>query len=109
MASLRELDDFYGPFLIVAPLSTLSNWLEEFNRWTPSVPVVIYHGTPSERATIWQNKVLRHYKGGRPDKAFPIVLTSNQIVLRDRLNLAKVGWEFILIVSFPLGLLHPQF
>lgn len=86
----------------MAPLSTLSNWIEEFNRWTPTVPVVIYHGTPSERAAIWKDKVLRHYKNGRPDKKFPIVLTSNQIVLRDRANLAKIGWEFILIVRrFP--------
>lgn len=99
VASLRELDDFYGPYLIVAPLSTLSNWMEEFNRWTPTIPVVIYHGTPSERAAIWQNDVLRHYKDSRAGPKFPIVLTSNQIVLRDRLNLAKVAWEFILIVS----------
>ncbi|SPN99701.1 related to proliferation associated SNF2-like protein [Cephalotrichum gorgonifer] len=97
VASLRESDDFYGPFLIVAPLSTLSNWIEEFNRWAPTVPVIVYHGTPSERASIWGNKVLKHYKGGRPDKKFPVVLTSNQIILRDRLNLAKIGWEFILI------------
>lgn len=70
------------------------------------MPVVIYHGTPSERVAIWQNKVLRHYKGGRPDKRFPIVLTSNQIVLRDRLNLAKIAWEFILIVSLCPSILY---
>ena len=103
MASLRESDDFFGPYLIVAPLSTLSNWIEEFNHWTPSIPVVVYHGTPTERAAIWQDKVLRHYKAGRADNKFPIVLTSPQIVLRDRLNLVKVAWEFILIVS-PLAL-----
>ena len=100
VASLREQDDFFGPYLIVAPLSTLSNWMDEFEHWTPTIPVVIYHGTPSERTSIWKKKVLPHYKANRADDKFPIVLTSPQIVLRDRLNLAKVAWEFILIVSF---------
>lgn len=26
-----------GPFLVVAPLSTLPNWLSEFKRFTPNV------------------------------------------------------------------------
>ena len=27
-----------GPFLVVAPLSTLPNWIREFKRFTPTVP-----------------------------------------------------------------------
>lgn len=38
-----------GPYLVVAPLSTLSNWMREFNRWAPDIPVVLYHGTPEVR------------------------------------------------------------
>lgn len=108
VASLRELDEFYGPFLIVAPLSTLSNWIDEFHRWTPTVPAVVYHGTPAERENIWQTKIMRHYKDSRATNKFPVVLTSPQIVLRDRATLSRVGWEFIIIVSFrkPVVCLH---
>lgn len=34
----------YGPFLIIAPLSTLTNWASEVTRWCPSMPVLAYHG-----------------------------------------------------------------
>jgi ATP-dependent DNA helicase len=38
-----------GPYLVVAPLSTLSNWLREFTRWAPDIPVILYHGSPEVR------------------------------------------------------------
>lgn len=34
---LMEFKHNNGPFLIVVPLSTLSNWVNEFNRWAPDV------------------------------------------------------------------------
>jgi hypothetical protein len=34
---LMEYKHNNGPFLIVVPLSTLSNWVNEFNRWAPDV------------------------------------------------------------------------
>eukprot|EP00985_Skeletonema_marinoi_P031281 scaffold37449_cov73-Skeletonema_marinoi.AAC.1 len=27
-----------GPFIVVAPLATLPNWIREFEKWLPSVP-----------------------------------------------------------------------
>jgi len=41
-----------GRMLVVAPLSTLPNWAHEFERWCPSMDVVLYHGNPQERAQI---------------------------------------------------------
>ena len=38
-----------GPFLVVAPLSTVPNWVNEFKRFSPTVPVVLYHGNQQER------------------------------------------------------------
>ncbi len=35
LAFLRE-QGVWGPFLIVAPLSTLGNWVTEFSRYRPS-------------------------------------------------------------------------
>jgi len=32
-----------GPFLIIAPLSTIGNWQREFETWT-DLNVVVYHG-----------------------------------------------------------------
>jgi SNF2 family DNA or RNA helicase len=38
-----------GPFLIVVPLSTLSNWKNEVARWCPSMSALVYHGDKKER------------------------------------------------------------
>jgi SNF2 family DNA or RNA helicase len=41
-----------GPFLIVVPLSTLSNWKNEVPRWCPSMSAIVYHGDKSERLAM---------------------------------------------------------
>ena len=33
-----------GPFLVIAPLSTIPNWQREFEAWT-DLNVVVYHGS----------------------------------------------------------------
>jgi SNF2 family DNA or RNA helicase len=46
LAYLYEFKRNKGPFLIVAPLSTLhSGWNTEFNRWLPSFVKVVYDGS----------------------------------------------------------------
>merc|ERR1719427_571774 len=44
-----------GPFLVVAPLSTVPNWVNEFKRFAPKVPCVLYHGSQAEREKLRQN------------------------------------------------------
>jgi len=44
-----------GPFLIVVPLSTLSNWQREFDSWT-DLNAIVYHGTQISR------NMLREYE-----------------------------------------------
>lgn len=41
---LMEKKKVNGPFLVIVPLSTLSNWVLEFEKWAPSVVVVAYKG-----------------------------------------------------------------
>ena len=38
-----------GPFMVVVPLSTITNWQREFKRWAPAVDVLLYHGSKEER------------------------------------------------------------
>jgi len=99
IALLREKENYLGPHLIVAPLSTLSNWIAEFTHWTPSIPVVMYHGTPQERANIATSQIFKNLKNNRPTVKFPVVCTSYEMVLKDRAVLSKINWEFIIIVS----------
>ncbi|KAM0274282.1 hypothetical protein ACHAQH_007989 [Verticillium albo-atrum] len=96
IALLRE-EEFLGPHLVIAPLSTLSNWINEFKKWCPSIPVILYHGTPKTRQEIWAKSVKKHLKGGRPTESFPVVCTSYEMVLKDKTLLSKVNWGFIII------------
>jgi ATP-dependent DNA helicase len=47
-ALLRE-KGVNGPFIVVAPLATLPNWVLEIRKWLPSASVCLYHGTAAER------------------------------------------------------------
>ncbi|CAO3575067.1 unnamed protein product [Mortierella alpina] len=90
LAYLRE-KGIWGPFLVVAPLSTLANWVMEFERFVPGVPVELYHGTPDER----EHK--RNHKFKKQDFTFPIVVTSYEIVIRDRKFLSRYNWKYIIV------------
>ncbi|RCI09495.1 hypothetical protein L249_3965 [Ophiocordyceps polyrhachis-furcata BCC 54312] len=100
IALLREQENYLGPHLIVAPLSTLGNWENEFRKWTPSIPVLMYHGDKKRREDLYKSKIAANLSQGRPNAKFPIVLTSYEMVLRDQHHLSRVNWEFIIIVSF---------
>ncbi|EKJ74865.1 hypothetical protein FPSE_04901 [Fusarium pseudograminearum CS3096] len=97
IALLREQENYLGPHLIVAPLSTLSNWMDEFHKWTPSIPVIMYHGDKHGREQIFKTDMMKHLKNGRPTTKFPVVCTSYEMVLRDQHNLSRINWEFIII------------
>ncbi|KAI1361774.1 SNF2 family N-terminal domain-containing protein [Xylaria arbuscula] len=97
VALLREQEEYFGPHLVIAPLSTLSNWQDEFQKWTPSIPFVLYHGTPEERQQIFRDKIMKHYQKGSPSQKFPVVCTSYEMVLRDRAALSKIEWAFIVV------------
>jgi ATP-dependent DNA helicase len=85
-----------GPFLIAAPLSTVSNWVEEFTRWTPSIKTVLYHGSKQERAEIRRkNMGMQH----QTSMDFPVVCTSYEICMNDRKFLAQYQWRYIIVVG----------
>lgn len=91
IAFLRE-KGINGPFLIAAPLSTTSNWVAEFKKWTPDIPTALYHGSKQEREEI-RRKRLRN----PGSESFPVICTSYEICMNDRKFLGHYGWKFIII------------
>jgi ATP-dependent DNA helicase len=84
-----------GPFLIAAPLSTVSNWVDEFARWTPDIETVLYHGTKDERSEIRRKRMKMQ---DQRDMDFPVVCTSYEICMNDRKFLANYQWRYIIVV-----------
>ena len=72
------------PNLVVAPSSTLANWEREVSRFSPSLSLYVHLGS---RRTGDPN-ILR---------SFDLVLTSYDIVVRDRYLLEEIEWGVIVL------------
>jgi ATP-dependent DNA helicase len=92
-AFLREVG-INGPFLIVAPLSTISNWVDEFHQFTPEIPVLMYHGTQAQRAELQQDQLLLTDQN---KSTFPVVVTTDAMCMNDRAFLSKFKWQYMVI------------
>ncbi|BGP39580.1 Putative ATPase [Rhodotorula kratochvilovae] len=89
------LDGFYKPeapetdkpFIVVLPKAVLRNWERELARFAPSIPVLVYAGTPPERAELRQRRLgLRGENNAPPFKRkqqMPVILVTYQILQRD--------------------------
>ncbi|XP_032682123.1 lymphoid-specific helicase-like [Odontomachus brunneus] len=84
-----------GPYLIIAPLSTIPNWMSEFERFAPDIPVVLFHGPKVERpaihAEIKQKYEVNNYK------TQPVVITTFEIPLQEIKFLQSQRWRYIVI------------
>jgi len=77
-----------GPFLVIVPLSTLTNWNLEFDRWAPSVRTVILKGSPTQRKE-------QYYRLKSSD--FQVCLTTYEYVIKERPLLSKIKWIHMII------------
>lgn len=78
LAYLAEAHSLWGPFLIVAPASTLHNWQQELERFVPSLRVIPYWGNVSDRKTL--RRLLNPKRLYSRDSPFHILVTSYQLV-----------------------------
>ena len=85
-----------GPFLIVAPLATLPNWVREFERWLPQQPVIRYHGPGPEREAMFKGPL---NPKNRRNKDFPFIVTSYEMAIRDRAKLERLSQFTYVIID----------
>lgn len=85
---LVERKNVSGPFLVIVPLSTLTNWNLEFEKWAPALRKITYKGTPVQR------KVLHHdVRLGN----FQVLLTTFEYIIKDKSVLSKTKWVHMII------------
>lgn len=110
IATLHE-EGCAQPHLIVAPLTTLSNWEHEIRLWVPHINAVCYHGSRTARAVIEtfelyasaqasscsrlsskskQNSASRHVK-------FHVLLTSYEMCLLETAFLQNIMWATMIV------------
>ncbi|KAK8515660.1 hypothetical protein V6N13_139370 [Hibiscus sabdariffa] len=93
---LQNAQQIPGPFLVVVPLSTLSNWAKEFRKWLPDMNVIVYVGTRASREVCQQYDFYNDKKIGRPIK-FNTLLTTYEVVLKDKAVLSKIRWNYLMV------------
>lgn len=89
MSSLLFIFDVHWKHKIIFYFRTLSNWVLEFEKWSPSVYVVAYKGSPIMRRTLQAQ--MRSSK-------FNVLLTTYEYVIKDKSILAKVSHIYFIIV-----------
>jgi SWI/SNF-related matrix-associated actin-dependent regulator of chromatin subfamily A member 5 len=107
-----------GPHLICVPKSTLSNWINELQRWCPCLRVIKFHGSREDREymvdNFFTNEAAAH-DGRRPDnqimgedgeliddntnnpRTWDVCVTTYEIANMERRVLQKFAWKYLII------------
>ncbi|KAI0431914.1 SNF2 family N-terminal domain-containing protein [Xylaria sp. FL1042] len=96
MAYLAEVHDIWGPYLVVAPASTLHNWQQEIAKFVPEFKVLPYWGSAADRKVLrkfWDRK----HNTYRKDAPFHVLVTSYQLVVSDVAYFQKMRWQYMIL------------
>uniref|UniRef100_A0A8C2AJA7 Chromodomain helicase DNA binding protein 6 n=1 Tax=Cyprinus carpio TaxID=7962 RepID=A0A8C2AJA7_CYPCA len=88
-----------GPFLIIAPLSTITNWEREFRTWT-EMNVIVYHGSQISRQMIQQYEMYHRDEQGNIVSGqfkFHGIITTFEMIMADCPELKKINWRCVVI------------
>uniref|UniRef100_A0A8C6UFG1 DNA helicase n=1 Tax=Neogobius melanostomus TaxID=47308 RepID=A0A8C6UFG1_9GOBI len=88
-----------GPFLIIAPLSTITNWEREFRTWT-HMNVIVYHGSQISRQMILQYEMFYRDAQGNTIPGglkFHGLITTFEMIMADCPELRKLNWRCVVI------------
>lgn len=96
MAYLAEKHNIWGPFLVIAPSSTLHNWQQEITRFVPNLKCLPYWGNAKDRKVLrkfWDRKPITYTK----DSPFHVLITSYQLVVQDTQYFSKIRWQYMIL------------
>lgn len=88
-----------GPFLVIAPLSTIPNWQREFESWT-DLNVVVYHGSVTSKQMISEYEFYYKNDNGKTIKdlnKFNVLITTFEMIVTDYADLRLFNWRVCVI------------
>ncbi|PRQ39098.1 putative calcium/calmodulin-dependent protein kinase chromatin remodeling ISWI family [Rosa chinensis] len=86
---LHEFRGITGPHMVVAPKSTLGNWMNEIRRFCPILRAVKFLGNPDERKHIREELLV----AGK----FDVCVTSFEMAIKEKSCLRRFSWRYIII------------
>jgi len=89
-----------GPFLVVAPLSTIPHWQREFAGWT-DINAVVYHGNAESRELIRKYEwYFTDEQGNIKTKAmykWNVIITTYEMIIADSSIFQSIRWKYLII------------
>ncbi|KAK9764864.1 hypothetical protein K7432_007289 [Basidiobolus ranarum] len=84
-----------GPFLVVAPLSTIPHWEREFRGWT-EMNAIVFHGSATARNLIVDSEF--YYKDANGEIVpnfykFDVVITTYEMITSGSIQLRPIKWR----------------
>ena len=95
IAHISENKNDWGPFMIIAPSTTLPNWKNEIEKFCPSLRVLPYWGSHVERKALRKFFNKKHL--GMPYSPFHVVITSYQLIAQDEKYFKRVKWHHMIL------------
>ncbi|KAG5104881.1 hypothetical protein AAZX31_15G092300 [Glycine max] len=86
---LHEFRGIKGPHMVVAPKSTLGNWMNEIRRFCPVLRAIKFLGNPDERRHIRDELLV----AGK----FDVCVTSFEMAIKEKSALRRFSWRYIII------------
>lgn len=77
-----------GPYLVICPKSTLTNWAREFQRWCPGLKTVRLHGDAEERNRVINSEM---------HEPFDVLITTYEVLIIEKAALRKRDWRYLII------------
>jgi ATP-dependent helicase STH1/SNF2 len=85
---LIEVKKQCRPYLVIVPLSTITNWSGRFEKWALTVKIISYKGNPAQRCNL---------QGDLRMGQFQVLLTTYEYIIKDRPILSKLKWVHMII------------
>ncbi|KAG1908582.1 SNF2 family N-terminal domain-containing protein [Suillus fuscotomentosus] len=78
---LIEVKRQRGPYLVIVPLTTMTNWSAVFAKWAPTMKTISYKGNPAQR---------RNLQGDLRMGQCQVLLTTHEYIIKNRPILSKL-------------------
>lgn len=86
---LKHFKNNAGPHIVIVPKSTLQNWMNEFQKWCPSVRAVCLIGDQEARTQFIREVLM-------PGE-WDVCITSYEMCIREKSVFKKFNWRYMVI------------
>ncbi|KAH7648470.1 hypothetical protein FG379_002905 [Cryptosporidium bovis] len=97
MAYLREYRKIKGLHLVLSPKSTIGNWMNEINKFCPSINAIKFLGNVEERSELINSTLINVDNRNSLNGSCDVIVTSYEMLLKEKSWFMKRNYHSIII------------